>query len=256
MSRIVFSVCSTIWHARRRTLSLLLVACIVSPTFACDQRDSLTGSNARAIAAAPDAAAAPSVLDSDRASKVATMNAVPGVDGRSPQPSAPPPPSAAETEPFISTGPLKAVASVELKRYMGRWYEIARYPNYFQDGVVGVIASYELTDKGEIRVTNTGREDTLDGDETEAKAKGWVVEGSGGAKWQVQFIWPFKADYWIIDVCPEYSFAVVGQPSREHLWILSRTPTMADGVYDGICRRLRANGYDPAKLKRTPQPAP
>lgn len=79
------------------------------------------------------------------------------------------------------------------------------------------------------------------------------VEGNGGAKWQVQFIWPFKADYWIIDVCENYGYAVVGQPSRERLWILSRSPVMDETTYAEICRRLRLSGYDPSKLERTPQ---
>lgn len=230
---------------------------LASPSAGCDRRDNVGGPEPRAMnkAHAKESAARPAGESGGASPTAMTMSEVPAKRGSAERieparAAAEQPPQA---EPPIATGPLKAVERVDLTRYMGRWYEIARYPNYFQEGVVGVVANYELTEDGEIRVTNTGREGALDGDETVATAKGWAVEGSGGAKWQVQFIWPFKADYWIIDVCRDYSYAVVGQPSRERLWILSRSPTMDEGTYNAICRRLRLSGYDPSKLERTPQ---
>ena len=81
-----------------------------------------------------------------------------------------------------------------------------------------------------------------------------MVEDTNNTKWKVQFIWPLKADYWVIDLGDDYEYAVVGQPKRGYLWILSRTPTLAPDVLDGILRRLCDNGYDPSKLSYTPQP--
>jgi len=146
------------------------------------------------------------------------------------------------------------VANVDLARYMGRWYEIARYPNSFQDGLVGVIAEYALNPDGTVKVVNTGRKRVLDGPLSRAEAKGWTASRESNAKLYVQFIWPFKADYWIIDLGEDYEYAVVGQPSRRYLWILSRTPQLDTATYDAICRRLLNQGYDPAMLVRTPQP--
>jgi apolipoprotein D and lipocalin family protein len=152
---------------------------------------------------------------------------------------------------------VTVVEHVDIERYMGRWYEIARYPNRFQKDLVGVIAEYTLRDDGTVGVHNMGRKKTLDGKKTEAKAKGWIEDEKTNAKWKVQFFWPFKADYWIIDLCDEYTFAVVGQPSRKYLWILSRTSTMDDPTYDAICTRLKqVQGYDPSKLVKTPRPTP
>lgn len=150
--------------------------------------------------------------------------------------------------------PLETVEKVDLERYMGRWYEIARYPNIFQSGVVAVQARYRLLDNGEIEVTNVGRKDGLDGPPTRSVNTAWLAREGDDTKWYVRFIWPFKAPYWIIDLGENYEFAVVGQPSRKYLWVLSRTPRMDPEVYRGICERLRKQGYDPTKLKQTPQP--
>lgn len=148
---------------------------------------------------------------------------------------------------------LRTVPSVDLARYMGRWFEVARVPNRYQSGVVGVIAEYELGDDGRITVRNFGRSGSLDADLTVSTAAAWVADESTNAKWYVQFIWPFKADYWIIDLDRDYQFAVVGQPDRERLWILSRTSTMPQRTLDGVYRRLEANGYDTSRIQQTPQ---
>ena len=150
-------------------------------------------------------------------------------------------------------GTLWTVSSVDLERYMGRWYEIGRFPNPYQKGIVGVIAEYELQDDGEILVRNYGRSGSLDAELTVSKAKAWVADKSTNAKWFVQFIWPFKADYWIIDLDQSYQYAVVGQPDRQRLWILSRQPTIAEATLNQIYRRLHANGYDTSRIELTPQ---
>lgn len=149
--------------------------------------------------------------------------------------------------------PLRTVERVDLSRYMGRWYEIATIPMSFQKGCVGVTADYTLRPDGDVDVVNTCRPERLDAPPRTANGKAWSVDPSG-AKLEVRFFWPFHGSYWIVDLDPDYRWAVVGHPSREYLWILSRTPQLPDATYDGILERLRAQHYDLSRLLKTPQP--
>jgi apolipoprotein D and lipocalin family protein len=148
--------------------------------------------------------------------------------------------------------PLRTVDRVDLQRYAGRWYEIATIPMSFQKGCVGVTATYTLRPDGDVAVVNTCRQETLDGPERSAEGKAWSVDPSN-AKLEVQFFWPFHGAYWVIDLDPDYRWAVVGSPSRRYLWILSRSPRLDDATYDGILSRLRAQSYDLTLLVKTPQ---
>ena len=148
--------------------------------------------------------------------------------------------------------PLPTVPRVDLERYAGTWYEIARLPNRFERGCVATVATYTPRADGDIDVVNQCRVDRLDGDVEMAQAKAWPIDASH-AKLSVQFLWPFRGDYWIIDLDPDYRWAVVGAPSRDYLWILSRTPTMPTALYDQLVDRARALGFDTALLLRTPQ---
>ena len=150
---------------------------------------------------------------------------------------------------------LRTVDEVDLDRFMGKWYEYARYQNAFQKDIVGVIAEYRIRGDGRIDVINTGRVGALDGPLNRSESVGWFVEGSKNTRWRVEFFWPLTAPYWIIDLDEDYQYAVVGQPSRKYLWILSRSPQLDDNTYEGICHRLKDQGYDPTKLIKTPQPA-
>jgi apolipoprotein D and lipocalin family protein len=150
--------------------------------------------------------------------------------------------------------PLTTVSFVDLNRYLGKWYEIASYPAWFQRGCTGATADYSRLPDGRIRVVNRCFKKSLDGPLKESKGKAEVVDTATNAKLKVWFFWPFKGDYWIIDLDPDYQWAVVGVPSRKYLWILSRTSTLDDAIYDGILRRVIENGYDPTRLQLTPQP--
>jgi apolipoprotein D and lipocalin family protein len=145
-------------------------------------------------------------------------------------------------------GELQTVPSVDLNRYLGTWYEIARYPNRFQRDCYRSTATYSLREDGDIKVVNACRRDGPDGEEKLVEGKAWVVEETTNAKLRVRFFWPFWGSYWIIDLGKDYEYAVVGHPGRTYLWVLSRTPTIDDEVFEGIAERLRQNGYDPAKL--------
>ena len=155
----------------------------------------------------------------------------------------------------VGEAPLSVVSVVDLEQYLGKWYEIASYPAWFQKGCVGSTAHYSLLDNGKIQVVNRCLKDNLEGPLKESKGKAEVVDSTTNAKLKVWFFWPFKGNYWIIDLSRDYQWAVVGEPSRKYLWILSRTPDMSETVYQDILARLPEKGYDPGKLIKTEQPA-
>jgi apolipoprotein D and lipocalin family protein len=128
------------------------------------------------------------------------------------------------------------------------WYEIASLPFFQQKGCSCTTAEYEILEDGVLKVTNTCKKsDGVD----QAIGKAFVVEGTNNAKLKVQFFWPFKGDYWIIDLAEDYSYTVVGVPSRKYCWILSRTTTMDDQTYNGILERVKAKGFDSTQFNKT-----
>lgn len=155
--------------------------------------------------------------------------------------------------------PLQTVNSVEIPKYLGKWYEIARYPNKFQKQCVGnTTATYSQKPGGELEVLNECLR--KDGTTDSAKADGKIADKTGNAKLKVRFapgflsFLPFVwADYWIIDLGSNYEYVVVGEPKREYLWILSRKPVLDDAVYQDIVRRVEAKGFVPTRLVKTPQ---
>mgnify|MGYP003572124103 FL=1 len=153
----------------------------------------------------------------------------------------------------LNLPPLATVELVDITRYMGTWYEIASFPQSFQEGCTGTTATYSLRDDGDVAVLNRCRKGSLDGEEDAAEGRARVIDSSTNAKLEVSFFRPFWGEYWIIDLGPDYEFAVVGHPSRDYLWILSRTPTMDSSVYEGILERLRDKGYQLDRLNKTLQ---
>lgn len=152
-----------------------------------------------------------------------------------------------------STHPLETVKELDLNRYLGKWYEIASIPQVFQKDCVGVTATYSLKPDGNIDVLNECHKKTLDGPYSSAHAKAWLPNAADPGKLKVQFFWPFTADYWVIELANDYSYAVVSHPSRDYLWILSRTPQMNEGIFQGIMSRLKQNGFDLSKINKTLQ---
>jgi apolipoprotein D and lipocalin family protein len=150
---------------------------------------------------------------------------------------------------------LEVVPHVDIQKYLGVWYEIATIPQRFQKGCVGVTAEYKLRPDGDIDVLNTCRKGTLDGKVGSVRGKAWIVDKKTNAKLSVRFFWPFSGAYWIIELDPDYRWAVVGHPNRSYLWILSRTPQMEAALYDELIRRIEAKGYDTTRIKKTLQPS-
>ncbi len=146
----------------------------------------------------------------------------------------------------------ETVPFVDLKKYAGTWYEIARYPNRFQKKCVSdVRATYNLMSDGKVSVLNQCVQ--ANGKVKTAKGKAKVVDRNTNAKLKVTFFWPFYGDYWILDLDPDYTYAVVGEQDRKYLWILSRTPEIDSDLYDKMLERITQQGYDTSKLIRTPQ---
>lgn len=147
--------------------------------------------------------------------------------------------------------PLETVSFVDLDKYAGLWYEIASFPQRFQKGCHCTTARYTPTENGYVIVENRCKKDSVNGPETSITGKAFVEKNTGNAKLKVRFFWPFTGKYWIIDLAPDYGYAVVGHPNRDYLWILSRKPDMAQDVYDGIVKRAAENGFDTGKLQLT-----
>ena len=149
--------------------------------------------------------------------------------------------------------PLATVARVDLGRYVGTWYEIANFPQRFQRGCTATTATYTARTDGEIDVLNRCRKDSLSGKEKSALGRARVIDRATNARLEVSFFRPFWGDYWVIDLADDYAYAVVGHPSRDYLWILSRSPVMGEATYEGIIKRLQAQGYETSRLVRTLQ---
>jgi len=146
--------------------------------------------------------------------------------------------------------PLRTVETIELNRYMGKWYEIASFPTSFQEGCSHTTADYAMRSDGDVDVLNRcikeGEEDASDG-------RVRVEDPKEPGKLEVSFFRPFWGEYWILAVGPEYRWAVVGHPSRDYLWILSRAPQMLPELYAAILEQLTKQGYEVSRLRKTEQ---
>jgi apolipoprotein D and lipocalin family protein len=147
--------------------------------------------------------------------------------------------------------PVASVPSVDLARYSGKWFEIASFPMFFQRHCVAdTTAEYASAPDGGITVHNRCRtEKGFD----EATGRATVVEGTGNGRLKVSFFWPFKADYWILGLDPEYRWAVVGNPNRKYLWVLSRTAQLPPAQLQAALASASAQGFDLSQLRYTPQ---
>jgi len=141
--------------------------------------------------------------------------------------------------------PPDTVPRVDLSRYMGTWYEIARYPNNFQKDCRKSSAFYSLREDGSVTVVNRCSRDS---GKEEAHATAKVVDSTTNARLKVSFFCPFYGDYWILAMDDEYSYAVVGTPDRKYLWILSRTPEMEESLYNNLLLKIQEQGFEPKRL--------
>ncbi len=145
------------------------------------------------------------------------------------------------------------VSYVDLKKYQGLWYEIARLPNFFERKLKCVSATYTLRDDGKISVLNSGNYITDTQKHTSTNGVAWAPDPKSPAKLKVQFFWPFSGDYWIMYLEKDYKYVVVGDPDRKYLWILAREKTMDEVTYNMLLQKAVDNGYDVTPIIRVEQ---
>ena len=140
------------------------------------------------------------------------------------------------------------VKEFDIERYLGTWYEIARYDHKFERGLVGVTANYSFRDDGKIKVLNSGFQNSLNGKRSEAIGKAKIPNPDEPAKLKVSFFLFFYADYFVLELDENYQWAAIGSSSDNFLWILSRTPQMDESQYNELLNKLANRGYDVSKL--------
>lgn len=150
-------------------------------------------------------------------------------------------------------GKMKTVNQVDLQRFMGSWYVIAIIPNFIEKNAVNGIESYKLNDNNSIDIEYRFHKNSPEGKQKVMHPKAWVYDKETNAEWRVQFFWPFKFPYLIIDLADDYRYTVIGVPNRKFVWIMSRTPEITDSDYEKILARLKKNGYEIEKIKKMPQ---
>lgn len=154
-----------------------------------------------------------------------------------------------------SGSPVRTVESVDIPSYMGRWYEITRFPNSFQKKCLATKAEYALRSDGKVSVTNTCKTAKKD---NVARAIARIADKRTNAKLKVSFVpffnrfgW-FAGDYWILDLAQDYSYVLVGSPDRNFLWILSRTTTLDANIQENLKAVAQREGFDISRLRDTP----
>ena len=151
---------------------------------------------------------------------------------------------------FTNSGIAQNVKSVDLKKYSGKWYEIASIPSSFDKSWNYVTESYTVNKKGNIDIYTTYKK-ANSSKEKSLKSKGFIVKGSNNTKWKVQILWPFKADYWIEELDENnYSYVVIGHPKKKYLYIMNRTGMMGDIQYQEIVDRFAKRGYNVSQLRK------
>ena len=150
---------------------------------------------------------------------------------------------------------IPPVASVDLPRFMGDWYVIAHIPSRPERDAYDAVESYRLDADGRIRTTYTQRKGSFSAPVETMEPVGTVVEGTNNAVWGMQFVWPIKAEYVIVDLAPDYSRTIIGRSKRDYVWLMARTPQLPEPELQAAIVRIKALGYDTSKLRMVPHAA-
>ena len=149
--------------------------------------------------------------------------------------------------------PLATVAQVDLKRFMGDWYVIANIPTFMEKGAHNAVESYRLDTDGTIAVTFTFRDGAFDGTPKQYSPRGFVRSDPSNASWDMQFIWPIKADYRITYLSQDYSRTIISREKRDYVWIMARTPAIPEADYQRLLKIVGEQGYDLSRVQKVPQ---
>ena len=153
----------------------------------------------------------------------------------------------------VPHAPVPLVEDVDLQRFMGDWYVIASIPTYFERDAWNAVESYRLDPDGSIATTFTYRKGGFDGPERRMTPRGFVVDRDSNAVWDMQFVWPIKADYRIAYLSADYGQTVIAREKRDYVWIMARTPTVSESEYSRLTSFVASIGYDTTRLRKVPQ---
>lgn len=148
---------------------------------------------------------------------------------------------------------LKTVAYVNIERFMGDWYVVGVIPTFAEKDAVNAIERYELNDKGNIDITFTHYKKSPQGKFKEYHPKGFIYNKETNSEWRVQFFWPLKFKYLVIDLAEDYRYTVIGVPNRKYVWIMAREAQLSEEDIANIQQNLVKQGYDISKIVDVPQ---
>lgn len=147
---------------------------------------------------------------------------------------------------------LPTIDNVDINQYKGKWYEIARLPNSFEKGLSCVTAEYSIKTNGKIKVVNKGY--AIEKSKWKSsQGTAWVPDNNFPGQLKVSFFWPFAGDYYIIALADDYSYALVGAPDRNYLWVLSRTKTLDVATYEQLIQIAKNQNFDTSNLEKINQ---
>ena len=149
--------------------------------------------------------------------------------------------------------PITTAGPVDLPRFMGDWYVIANIPTFIEKHAYGAVESYRLDSDGTIDTTFTFSKGSFDGPKKRYNPRGFVFDKRSNAVWGMRFVWPIKADYRIVYVSSDYSRTIIGREARDYVWIMARTPTIADSDYRQLLELVQREGYDSSQVRKVPQ---
>ena len=148
---------------------------------------------------------------------------------------------------------IETVDHVDLERFMGDWYVIANIPTFLERKAHNAVESYRLQEDGRIATTFSFNDGGFDGPRKTFKPTGYVLNKQTNAVWGMQFIWPFKADYRVIYLKPDYSQTIIGRNQRDYVWVMARTPVVPEQDMQGMLELITGQGYDASLVKPVPQ---
>ena len=149
--------------------------------------------------------------------------------------------------------PLAQVPKVDIARFMGDWYVIASIPTFIEEDAYNAVESYRLASDGTIETTFAFRKGGFDGEPKTYTPRGFVLDRASNAVWGMQFIWPFKADYRIVYLTPDYGQTVIAREKRDYVWIMAREPKIPEADYERIVQFIGKQGYDASQIRKVPQ---
>jgi apolipoprotein D and lipocalin family protein len=149
--------------------------------------------------------------------------------------------------------PVRSVAHVDLDRFMGDWFVIASIPTFIEKDAYNAVESYERSGDRQVATTFRFNKGSFDGPLKTYKPTGYVSDDPSNAIWGMQFIWPIRADYRVMYLSEDYSRTVIGRNKRDYVWIMARTPVIAEADYKNLVDLIADQGYDTSKIRRVPQ---